>query len=106
MSLATLLADNTPDTLLADLPVSADLSFDLESPTTFQDVSLDIDQQHFDAMQSVETDPDAKKTFQQLVAAQGFVFEQHPVVTKDGYKLSLFRIKKQDMPAGSKVVFF
>jgi hypothetical protein len=40
-----------------------------------------------------DVDPDTNKSFSQLVGDNGFIFEQHPVTTEDGYILQLFRIK-------------
>lgn len=48
-------------------------------------------------------DPDMSKSFQELVQQNGFIFESHPVTTKDGYKLNLFRIRSGD---GSKPIVF
>ena len=35
----------------------------------------------------------------------GFIFEEHPVVTKDGYKLNLYRIRASSTPKDAPVVF-
>jgi len=50
---------------------------------------------------------DFYKSFQQVVEAAGFGFEQHQVTTEDGYILTVFRIKNADVQAGVKqpVVF-
>ena len=37
-------------------------------------------------------DPDANRTFRQIVEAKGFPCEEHNVTTADGYVLTLFRI--------------
>lgn len=52
----------------------------------------------------VGKDPDMNKTFQEIVSENGFISEVHPVVTKDGYKLNLFRIRSDDTPKNAKVV--
>jgi pimeloyl-ACP methyl ester carboxylesterase len=51
-------------------------------------------------------DPDFDKSFQEIVAENNYLFEQHSVTTDDGYILNVFRIKKQaSVPAGTPVVF-
>lgn len=51
------------------------------------------------------TDPDVNKSMQQIVADAGYIFESHPVTTKDGYKLNMYRIKKKTFKQGSPVAF-
>ena len=50
---------------------------------------------------------DFYKTFQQVVEAAGFGFEQHQVTTEDGYILTVFRVMNDQVKAGTKqpVVF-
>jgi len=45
------------------------------------------------------TDPDAKKTFQEIVEDNGFEFSTNQVTTDDGYILNVFRIMQ---PGGAK----
>ena len=40
--------------------------------------------------------PDYDLDFHQIVAENGYVFQQYPVHTKDGYILNVFRISKLD----------
>jgi pimeloyl-ACP methyl ester carboxylesterase len=42
----------------------------------------------------VAIDPDAFKTFQQLVEQQGMTFESYTVHTDDGYHLAVYRVYK------------
>jgi len=51
-------------------------------------------------------DPDFNKTFLEIVAENGFIFEQHPVTTEDGYILNVFRIRSTETKEGAPVVFF
>jgi len=44
----------------------------------------------------LKRDPDFNKSFQQIVADNGFIFESHPVTTSDGYKLNIYRIKSSE----------
>ena len=49
--------------------------------------------------------PDYYKTIQQIVEAAGYKYEEHQVTTKDGYILTLMRVKKHDLPDKSPVIF-
>ena len=51
------------------------------------------------------TDPDFNRSFQQIVAENGFIFESHPVTTKDGYILNVYRIRDSSTKANAPVVF-
>ena len=50
-------------------------------------------------------DPDFNRSFQEIVNNAGFFFEDHQVVTEDGYILDVFRIKTQDGKTGKPAVF-
>ena len=54
---------------------------------------------------SLSVDPDFNRTFQQIVAENGFIFESHPVTTKDGYILNVYRIRSKETKQGAPVVF-
>ena len=49
-------------------------------------------------------DPDMTKTFDEIVMENGFIFEEHPVITSDGYKLNLFRIRSENTPSDAPAV--
>lgn len=49
-------------------------------------------------------DPDIKRTIQEIVQAYGCLFEEHTVVTSDGYHLKMFRINYQSVSADKKPV--
>jgi hypothetical protein len=55
--------------------------------------------------QNLNLDPDAYKSFAELTADQGLQFEDHLVVTEDGYILSVFHIWKKKK-RGPPPVFF
>lgn len=44
-------------------------------------------------------------SFKELVEAQGFQYEEHKVITDDGYVLGMLRVKLPSTPVGAKVVF-
>jgi hypothetical protein len=82
--------------------------------TYLQDVTSDIDLQNRvnkienlmeDKIDNLTSDPDDKKSFYEIVSAAGFITEVHPVITADGYKLTMFRIKSKDFTAGRPVAF-
>lgn len=41
----------------------------------------------------------------EFVYENGFIFESHPVITKDKYILNVFRIRHENMKPDAKVVF-
>ena len=45
------------------------------------------------------------KSFQDIVLENGFSFEEYPVITKDGYKLKVFRISSSSTPKNAPIVF-
>ena len=51
-------------------------------------------------------DKDAGLSFKQLTLNQGLRFEEHQVMTLDGYYLTIFRMKSPTTRAGAPVVFF
>jgi len=53
----------------------------------------------------VGADPDMYRSFDEIVTENGYTSEHHPVVTKDGYQLNLYRIKSKNFKPGSKVIF-
>jgi len=48
---------------------------------------------------------DMTKSFANIVSENGFIFESHPIITDDGYKLSLFRIRSDNTSNTAPVVF-
>ena len=68
-----------------------------------EETSLDI---FNDEVDNLQRDPDFNKTFLEIVAENGFIFEQHPVTTEDGYILNVFRIKSPQTKEGAPVIFF
>ena len=50
-------------------------------------------------------DKDFGRSFQEIVEANDFLFEDHFVITEDGYILNVFRIKDRDIDDGAPVVF-
>ena len=54
-----------------------------------------------------EYPPDYYRTCREIVERAGFGFEQHQVVTEDGYYLNVFRVMNADVQAGKQapVVF-
>jgi hypothetical protein len=49
---------------------------------------------HMELQQLKVVDPDAWKCISELTADQGLHFEEHTVVTQDGYYLSVYHIWK------------
>ena len=50
-------------------------------------------------------DPDAKLTIMQIIEENGFAYEEHIVVTEDGYELTVMRILNDDAIRDKPVVF-
>ena len=75
----------------------------MQVPNLFEQFTMPTDIQNDSSIP--DADPDMNKSFQQIVVDNGFIFEQHPVTTKDGYKLTIFRIRSKSTPANAPVVF-
>jgi hypothetical protein len=52
--------------------------------------------------ETVGSDPDFDNDFEKIVTEHGYVFENHPVTTDDGYILNVYRIKKDDLGGDKK----
>lgn len=53
-----------------------------------------------------ETYPDDYyKTIEMIVKGYGFDFEEHQVTTKDGYRLTMHRVRKPNLKKGGPAVF-
>ena len=50
-------------------------------------------------------DKDFGRSFQEIVEANDYLFEDHFVITEDGYILNVFRIKGRETEEGAPVVF-
>ena len=78
-------------------------AFDLSSLVSISDsdyYSTDLELDEVD-----KTDPDFSKTFQEIVAENGYGFETHPVTTDDGYILNVFRITDDSITEKKGTVF-
>jgi len=53
-----------------------------------------------------EHEPDARRTMKEIIEARGFTFEEHEVVTKDGYILTMHRLFSNQTEAKNSPVAF
>jgi pimeloyl-ACP methyl ester carboxylesterase len=84
----------------AALLCSSVSAYELSADMTYYEDNFDVEVDY-----ELTAPPDFYKTFQELVAQNGFAFETHPVTTDDGYILNVFRIVNDKIKNKKGVVF-